>query len=719
MPAIVLYLIKLSCSLAITWLFYRLVLRSLTFYTWNRWYLLGYAFLSTLVPLVDVGRIFGEDPAREPLIIQYIPVIGRPLPATAAPVASYATHWDAWSVLLLLLALGSCVLLLRFLIRYYSLRNLRRRAVLLQQGPVNIYHIPGPVSPFSFGNSIYVNPDQHSEKEWAEIILHEYVHIRERHTLDILFGELLVIVNWYNPFAWLIRYSIRQNLEFIADRAVIDNGFDKQGYQYHLLKVVGQANYKLANNFNFSSLKKRIIMMNKLRSARLHLIRFLFILPLLTVLLVAFRNRIPVLQPRKDIFVNVAGIVISVPDRKAMAGVAVRELISGVQTITDDRGYYKLRIRVKGDSARLKIDYIKAGYDGEVTNLYLPSIKQSKGMCDVGFMGRRSASGMPIYTLSRMEEPPADPGYEDALKGLKWVKPLDRQVLLDMIQKTHPEVLRSANSLPQRSDTSKPLNFKMFAGRTDPDLHKALWIVDGAIKPQSWYELDSINKLNVVSMNIYSGDQAKLLFGDKGSEGVIFVITRSSQQNLPQIVTLPTQQDPPLYVVDGVTVSYNPLDSIEPGKIHSVVVPRPGVVMVQTKRSIPHIVMETKDANGQPMTVTADSIHTPEGDFHIQNGLPAILHPEASSAGSIRVTPGGNFLSHLVQLNPLGSQPLYIVDGIEVGNNVVQNLDPAEITSITVLQNKAGVAIYGDRAANGVVSVTTKKSAQSTPQTPK
>jgi beta-lactamase regulating signal transducer with metallopeptidase domain len=94
------------------------------------------------------------------------------------------------------------------------------------------------------------------------------VHVRQKHTVDILLAELLTIVNWYNPFVWLIRYSIRQNLEFIADCEVLKKGLDKKSYQYHLLSVMGQVEYKLANNFNFSSLKKRIVMMNKLRSAR-------------------------------------------------------------------------------------------------------------------------------------------------------------------------------------------------------------------------------------------------------------------------------------------------------------------------------------------------------------------------------------------------------------------------------------------------------------------
>ena len=77
-------------------MFYRLVLHNLTFYTLNRWYLLGYTLLSFLMPLVNIGPIRGEDPALQPVIIQYIPVIGNPMAATTtAAVASHASRWDA------------------------------------------------------------------------------------------------------------------------------------------------------------------------------------------------------------------------------------------------------------------------------------------------------------------------------------------------------------------------------------------------------------------------------------------------------------------------------------------------------------------------------------------------------------------------------------------------------------------------------------------------
>jgi hypothetical protein len=60
----------------------------------------------------------------------------------------------------------------------------------------------------------------------------------------------------------VIKRSIRQNLEFIADNKVVENGIDKKQYQYLLLKVIGNNQYSIATKFNFSSLKKRIAMMN-------------------------------------------------------------------------------------------------------------------------------------------------------------------------------------------------------------------------------------------------------------------------------------------------------------------------------------------------------------------------------------------------------------------------------------------------------------------------
>src|SRR5579859_6071363 len=310
MPALFLYLLKLSAAVSVTWLFYYGVLRPLTFYNWNRWYLLGYTLLSFLIPLIDIGpMVTAGDPGQQPRYLSYIPAMGG-YSRAVLPTARQSHAWDPWNFALFLLAAGMILLLIRVLIRWYSLTRVRKQARLISSHPdIRIYQVDRHITPFSFGNAVYINQRLHTEQEWEEIILHEYVHIRQRHTIDILLAELISILNWYNPFVWAIRYSIRQNLEFIADRKVLDNGVDKKGYQYHLLKVVGHQQYRIANNFNFSSLKKRIVMMNKLRSARLHLLKLLFLLPLMAGILLAFRSNYPYLShgKRDKVYMNKAG----------------------------------------------------------------------------------------------------------------------------------------------------------------------------------------------------------------------------------------------------------------------------------------------------------------------------------------------------------------------------------------------------------------------------
>lgn len=293
MPLLFYYLLKFSVSLAAVYLFYQLVLRRLTFYQWNRFYLLGYSLLCFVIPFIHIDGWLQREPGLpQSGLMTIIPALG-PSPA-AATAAAEARVWGLYDWLGLALLAGTVLMTGRLGLLFLSLRRMRRKSVLITGDTrLKLYETDAAITPFSFGSSIYFNPMRHTQEELEQIMRHEYVHVRQRHTVDLLAGELLCLVNWYNPFAWLMRYSIRQNLEFIADSKVLENGVDKKEYQYLLLKVVGISQYHIANHFNFSNLKKRIVMMNKMKSARLHLTRFSFALPLLAVLLVAFRHAPP------------------------------------------------------------------------------------------------------------------------------------------------------------------------------------------------------------------------------------------------------------------------------------------------------------------------------------------------------------------------------------------------------------------------------------------
>ena len=103
MPVVPLFLLKLSVSLAAVWCFYQVVLRRLTFFKLNRWYLAGYTLVSIFVAFIDIGPMIPEGPAGEPAVIQYIPVIGGlqaggvSRAAASLPICSPSRRALGWS----------------------------------------------------------------------------------------------------------------------------------------------------------------------------------------------------------------------------------------------------------------------------------------------------------------------------------------------------------------------------------------------------------------------------------------------------------------------------------------------------------------------------------------------------------------------------------------------------------------------------------------------
>lgn len=150
---------------------------------------------------------------------------------------------------------------------------------------VRVKCLNDPSGPFSFFGWIFMNPAAVKEDEISEILTHEMAHVKQHHSVDVLLAEMVSICCWMNPFAWLLKREVRLNLEFLADRKVMEAGFATKSYQYHLLGLAYNHKYGLSNNFNFSHLKQRIIMMNKKKSNGAGHIKYaLFVLPAFALL---------------------------------------------------------------------------------------------------------------------------------------------------------------------------------------------------------------------------------------------------------------------------------------------------------------------------------------------------------------------------------------------------------------------------------------------------
>jgi hypothetical protein len=403
---------------------------------------------------------------------------------------------------------------------------------------VRIYQVDEKIVPFSFGNAIYINQGLHTEKEYEEIILHEYVHIRQRHSVDILFAELLCVFAWYNPFAWLIRHAVRQNLEFIADGKVLEKGFDRKGYQYHLLKVIGEPKYRLATNFNFSSLKKRIVMMNKIRSTRVHLVKFLFIVPLLGVLLVAFRNEI-------DPGAKRAG---EMPGHQ--------RLLKAVPAGTKGTAFFFV-------AAPMPVRHAKATFraigrkDGAVIRDSVPKIAESGG--NAGSSTDAKTDGK-LYYVDGVETSGAEAmstdrrkiasinvltgndviGYgEKGRNGVIQITTKAAQAKLDSLNNPWKFTISVDstswvinNGKEKQTMNMKGANVKESVGIPKPvpallvvaDSFKGLILLDG--KEMSSSELKNLDPVRIKMYNIYSGDEAFKEFGEKGRQGVIAIFSK-------------------------------------------------------------------------------------------------------------------------------------------------------------------------------------------------
>ena len=152
----------------------------------------------------------------------------------------------------------------------------------------SLFRFPRPCSPFSFGPWIFIHPEGMNEQTLREVLIHEQAHVRGWHTLDILFSQLVCILFWWNPAAWVMRREVRLNLEFIADAAVIGRQANKREYQYRLLGFSTQTNVAaIANNFNVLPLKRRITMMNLRRTRRTGMIKYTLFMPVAAALLFA------------------------------------------------------------------------------------------------------------------------------------------------------------------------------------------------------------------------------------------------------------------------------------------------------------------------------------------------------------------------------------------------------------------------------------------------
>lgn len=281
MPALFLLLFKINLVLLIFAAAYYLVLRKLTFYSLNRAFLIFGILFSSAYPFIDLSNISGQYSK----IASIVPQLNHAVPAYTKQ-DNLSFYWQGtilvfWGVAFFM----AC----RLAIQFYSLYTLHKNSIPGESANHKIRILSDELGPFSFWQTIYVNPALHSKKDLENILNHEKVHIEEWHTVDIILAEVALIFYWFNPGIWLMKRAVRENIEFITDARILKDGTDKKAYQYSLLHAGSLVPaMQIVNNFSLSDLKKRIKMMNAKRSSPLAVSRYLFLLPVLLLTTLAF-----------------------------------------------------------------------------------------------------------------------------------------------------------------------------------------------------------------------------------------------------------------------------------------------------------------------------------------------------------------------------------------------------------------------------------------------
>ena len=270
-------------------LVYDLFLKRETFFNYNRAYLMLTSILSLILPFIKFPEL--KTMATDDIVIHLPEVfIGTKTPtaydiqiAEQVGIILEQPQTPIWQIIAYT---GIVISTLIFLVKIIKLYWVKYKNPKRWKGNVLIVNLIKSNAAYSFFNTIFLG-ERISESEKSTIYEHEMVHIKELHSLDLLFFELLRIIFWFNPLVYIYQNRIKELHEYIADaKAVKQSG--KSEYYKSLLNQVLDVNQASFTNafFNTSLIKKRIVMLQKTKSKQLHLIKYALLIPMVFGMLI-------------------------------------------------------------------------------------------------------------------------------------------------------------------------------------------------------------------------------------------------------------------------------------------------------------------------------------------------------------------------------------------------------------------------------------------------
>ena len=378
MGAFFVYILKSAVCLVVSYLFYRLLLNRETIWRFNRFLLLSLLALSFVLPLIQVHT---SKPVQVNTALVYAEdwfideVEAQPTDAIIPTNPSFT--WTQGVVLVYMLGvLGMLVFNMASLWQIRGLLHQGKKVKMpdgYTQEDVKLVVLPGNVSPFSWMHYIFISEEDYQQPR--EILIHECAHLAHRHSWDLLFCELCLCLQWFNPAAWLAKQDLMTLHEYEADDAVLSAGINAQQYQMMLIrKAVGTRLVSIANSLNQSNLQRRIVMMLRPKSGKWTMLRGLFILPLAVLAIAAFA-RPEVKSASQDLeAVQLNDILTDAPPLEEPAPQINPEdtvIYQVVQFMPEFPGGMVELMNYISSNVRYPADALAAGIEGRVTTMFI------------------------------------------------------------------------------------------------------------------------------------------------------------------------------------------------------------------------------------------------------------------------------------------------------------------------------------------------------------
>lgn len=419
-----------SFAMALLYLIYWFMLRKETFFSANRFYLLGALLLSVLLPLFPVKYTVWVA-SGEPTVFEALSETFHLIKPGEATAATLSAGTSSMHLLIIAYITGAGFVLFRLLLQTIVLVSELLKAKILEVYDVKIVENKRYNMPFSFFGYIFFNPEMHSREDLADIIAHEKVHIRERHWVDLLIAELLTVVFWFNPVVWWYERSIKQNHEYLADEGVLAQGHNRGRYQALLInQLMGVQVVGFTNHLNFSLNATRLKMMTKTKNSKIRTARMAWALPVVAALLLAFAEPVyltsagealanienPIAPDNQENVIKVTGKLVT-SKGEPFQGASIVLGGTTIGTISDHNGRFQLSVP-RGQEYKLYISFI--GYETVVETIRKDSQNETINTIDLEIEMKEGVFHIEPdkhFNAPPPPPPPPPPGHQSKLAG--------------------------------------------------------------------------------------------------------------------------------------------------------------------------------------------------------------------------------------------------------------------------------------------------------------